>query len=278
MSGAERWRLTEDEWLDRPYYNLAVEEAIPRAVGQGDVPPTLRFWRNDNTIVIGRFQCPALEIRFDACQRSGTTVVRRFTGGGAVYHDAANLNYALSLPVAPSDDPPDIFAAFARVGAAVRRGLALLGVDAEFRPINDLQVGAQKISGMAGSLLPGVSFVHGCLLVGSDLVRLGEVLNVPQAKLEGKGVRSVVKRVTTLQEVLGRPVEMAEVKEVLRRGFEAEYQVTLERGGLSAGERALAERLQRDLYLAPDWTLGPCRRCASRAENDALLREVAARR
>src|SRR3989449_11168104 len=79
--------------------NLAVEEAIPRMVGEGKSPSTVRFWHNSNTIVIGCFQSAKLEVNMDACKETGTEIVRRFTVGGAVYHDSGNLNYAMSLGI-----------------------------------------------------------------------------------------------------------------------------------------------------------------------------------
>src|SRR5256885_2711764 len=104
----ETWRLVDLEYRDDPFMNMSVEEAIPRAVGEGKAPNTVRFWHNSNTIVLGCFQSALLEVNFDACKETGTTVVRRFTGGGAVYHDAGNLNYAISLrkghPLVPDMD------------------------------------------------------------------------------------------------------------------------------------------------------------------------------
>src|SRR2546428_13913585 len=104
----ETWRLIDVEYPDDPFMNMSVEEAIPRAVGEGKAPSTVRFWHNSNTIVLGCFQSSNLEVNFDACKETGTEVVRRFTGGGAVYHDAGNLNYAISLkkghPLVPDNE------------------------------------------------------------------------------------------------------------------------------------------------------------------------------
>src|SRR5947199_6334129 len=95
----ETWRLVDHEYRDNPSMNLAVEEAIPRMVGEGKAPSTVRFWHNSNTIVIGCFQSAKLEVNMQACKETGTEIVRRFTGGGAVYHDSGNLNYAISYAV-----------------------------------------------------------------------------------------------------------------------------------------------------------------------------------
>src|SRR5881628_1017661 len=109
----ETWRLVDLEYRDNPFMNLAVEEAIPRMVGEGKAPSTVRFWHNSNTIVLGCFQSAELEVNFEECKETGTKVVRRFTGGGAVYHDGGNLNYAISLRrghrIVPSDDLQFVF-------------------------------------------------------------------------------------------------------------------------------------------------------------------------
>src|SRR3989475_11534795 len=93
----ETRRLVDMEDRDNPFMNMAVEEAIPRVVGEGKSPSTVHFWHNSNTIVIGCFQSARLEVNMEACKETETEIVRRFTGGGAVYHGSGNLNYAISL-------------------------------------------------------------------------------------------------------------------------------------------------------------------------------------
>src|SRR5438445_13437912 len=93
----ETWRLVDVEFRDDPFMNLAIEEAIPRTVGFGKVPNTVRFWHNSNTIVLGCFQSASLEVNFEVCKGLGSDIVRRFTGGGAVYQDSVNMKYAISL-------------------------------------------------------------------------------------------------------------------------------------------------------------------------------------
>jgi len=233
-----------------------VEEAIPRIVGEGNAPNTVRFWHNSNTIVLGCFQMAEQEVNFQACKETGTKVVRRFTGGGAVYHDHGNLNYAISLkrghPLVPIDDLQSVFR---KLSEGAVQGLRTLGVKAEFQPINDIQVDGKKVSGAAGSIRWGTVFHHGCLLVSSNLSILGRVLNVPQVKLADKHVASVQKRVTTIRDELGRNISTREVREAMIGGMEDSYGVVLEEGDLSRDELALADRLFESKYNLPEWNL-----------------------
>ena len=241
-----KWRVVDVEF-DDPYMNMAVEEAIPLAVSRGLAPSTLRFWRNDNTIVIGRFQCAALEVNFHACRELRVSVVRRFTGGGAVYHDSCGLRKAF-------------------------------GIDAKFVPINDLQIGGRKVSGMAGAIFKNALFLHGCILVNSDLAILGRVLNAPKEKLAEKKVTSAVKRVITVCEAVGRVVDVEEVKRAIRLGVEEVFGVELVDGELTAEERRLAEELYKGKYCSPEWSLGPCKFCSMKSRDLKIFEELTFKR
>ncbi len=252
----ETWRLLDVEYPDDPFLNLAIEEAIPRAVGENNAPNTVRFWHNSNTIVLGCFQSAELEVDFDACKQTGTQIVRRFTGGGAVYHDSGNLNYAISLkkghPLVPSSDLQTVFRKLS--GGAVE-GLRNLGVNAEFQPINDIQVDGKKISGAAGSIRWGTIFHHGCILVSSDLAILGKVLRVPDAKLRDRHVPSVQKRVTTIRDEVGKNVTTKQVRDSIVKGIEDSYNVKLVEGSLSVDELAIANDLYEKKYSRTQWNL-----------------------
>ena len=252
----ETWRLLDIEYRDDPFMNMAVEEAIPHAVGEAKAPNTVRFWHNSNTIVLGCFQSAELEVNFEACRETGTEVVRRFTGGGAVYHDSGNLNYAISLkkghPLVPDND---LQLVFKKLSEGAVQGLRSLGVKAEFQPINDISVDGKKVSGAAGSVRWGTIFHHGCILVASDLAILGKVLNVPEAKLADRHVASVQKRVTTIRDELQRPITTGDVKNAIIRGIETSYKVGLEEGSLTEQEISLANELYDTRYTRPEWNL-----------------------
>ncbi len=244
------------EYRDDPFMNMAVEEAIPRAVGEGNAPNTVRFWHNSNTIVLGCFQSAELEVNFEACKETRTEIVRRLTGGGAVYHDGGNLNYAISLkkghPLVPDND---LQLVFKKLSEGAVQGLRSLGVKAEFQPINDISVDGKKVSGAAGSVRWGTIFHHGCILVTSDLAILGKVLNVPKAKLADKHVASVQKRVTTIRDELKRDVTTRDAMNSIVKGIETSYNVRLEEGGLTEHEISLAKELYDTKYTRPEWNL-----------------------
>jgi lipoate---protein ligase len=248
--------LVDLEYRDDPFRNMSVEEAIPRAVGEGNAPNTVRFWHNSNTIVLGCFQSADLEVNFDACKASGTEIVRRFTGGGAVYHDAGNLNYAISLkkghPLVPGND---LQLVFQKLSEGTVEGLKSLGVNAEFQPINDIQVDGKKVSGAAGSIRWGTIFHHGCILVASDLAILGRVLNVPRVKLADRHVASVQKRVTTIRDELQKDITTHDVRDAIVRGVEKVYNVRLVEGQLSKSEEAKVKELYDTKYSSTKWNL-----------------------
>ena len=252
MKDAEIWRLLDVEYLNS-YMNLALEEAIPFNVGKGASPNTIRFWRNPNAVVIGNFQSAWKEVNLDRCNKHQTAVVRRFTGGGAVYHDLGNLNCSISIR---RDNPfieTDLGEIFAKLLRGVIEGLKLLGAPARFEPPNSIQVNERKISGGAGALKSGFVFHHCSILVSSDLERLLEVLSSSENSVAEPCVRSVRKDVSTLSIELGRELTITEVKDSLRRGFEKAFVIRLAEGGTTMEEGALAEKLYSEKYSTEAW-------------------------
>jgi Lipoate-protein ligase A len=119
----QRWRFLDEEWED-PYFNMAVEEAVARSVGEGKAPNTIRFWRNPCAVVLGKFQQVSGEVNLRACQKWEVCVIRRFTGGGAVYHDPGNLNYSVSI----HENSPDPLSMHRMSGNGVIEALESFGV------------------------------------------------------------------------------------------------------------------------------------------------------
>jgi lipoate---protein ligase len=247
------WRLLDISDPD-PFLNMAIEEAILRSVGAGEAPPTLRLWQNRNAVIIGYFQDAAVEADLDACRSLGTAVVRRVSGGGAVYHDGGNLNYAAFVPLNHPGVPQDVLESYRYFCAGVIAALASLGLKAEFAPINDIVVGGRKVSGTAQARRYGGILHHGTLMLHLDIAMMAKTLRVTRAHLEKKGVKSVTERVATLEQ-LGRPTSIADAKAALVEGFARALGVTFKPGEMTAAEWALARSLREDKYCTEEWNL-----------------------
>ncbi|MFX1520957.1 MAG: biotin/lipoate A/B protein ligase family protein [Promethearchaeota archaeon] len=250
----EQWRLLDVEF-DDPFFNMAAEEAILAFVGKEVVPSTIRFWRNKNAVFIGRFQCFKHEVDLELCKKHNVKIVRRFTGGGAVYHDYGNLNYSFFLhkthPLIQAEIPDLIDAKI--FGKGVILGLKKLGIEVRLLEEGGLGIKDHKISGTARALRRGAFLHHGSLLVNSDLDFLQKVLHSTQSSPEKKCTPSKKSQVTSIEQELGKTVSIVEVKEALISGFEEIFNVNLISGQLTNDERRLAKRLFDEKYASNDW-------------------------
>jgi lipoate-protein ligase A len=241
------WRLVDAEYEDA-VLNLAVEEAIMEKVGQGEAPNTIRFWTNPKpTIVVGKFQMPELEVNEEACKRHGVLVVRRFTGGGTVYHDKGNLNYAISARRGSPIIPQTIDRIRPTLCSGIVEGLRILGLDAKFEPKGVyIHVKGKKVSGTAALATRNAVFLHGTLLVDSDLLKLREVLDMPpypkDARLR-RFVKSTRKEVTSIKEQLSKEMSIDDIKSALTEGFRKALKIELRQGELSNSELELARQI-----------------------------------
>ncbi|MCW4021321.1 MAG: lipoate--protein ligase family protein [Candidatus Bathyarchaeota archaeon] len=251
----EEWRLLDIETPDRAAMNLAIEEAIFIGKAGEKGSPTVRFWRNRKAAVVGYSQNVETEVDLEVCRREGVEVVRRFSGGGAVFQDLGNLNYSIAID---ADHPIvkgfDVSRSYKRLTLGVIEGLrSELRIDAVFDPPSDILVRNGKISGNAQSRRKGVIFHQGTLLVKSDLVLLTKVLNAPESGLKGKRSTSKRRRVTNLADEMDRRVTMREVKGALWRGFENAFSVKMAQGMLTSDEKKRAQKLYDEKYLKKEW-------------------------
>ena len=177
-----------------PAFNLALEECLLQWL-PADHPGLFLLWQNAPSVIVGRHQVTLDEIDSDFVRRRGLPVVRRMTGGGAVYHDLGNLNFSF-MENAHGRKTVD----FARYLRPVCEALAGLGVRASLSGRNDLEAGGRKISGSAQSLRQGRILHHGTLLVSLDFGELVQALHVDPDKIRSKGIASVRSRVANISE------------------------------------------------------------------------------
>jgi len=227
-----------------PYYNLAYEELVLTTKLSGDY---LMLWQNDNTIVIGQNQNTFAEINKEAVEKYQVNVVRRATGGGAVYHDLGNLNYSFI-----TDEEEGNKAAFEKFTGPVVAALKNLGIPAEVSGRNDILVEGRKVSGIAQRHYKGRILHHGTLLFCENLERAGEVLSVDPEKIKAKGIKSVRSHIANLGEYLPG-MTLTEFWDYLKKTLASG---DLEICTLNSYELAAVKQLKEAKYDTYEWNYG----------------------
>ncbi len=263
---ARDWRLLVTEATDGAT-NMAIDEALWRSRQSGQGPATIRFFAWDPpTVSLGYGQALDGHVDVAACRRLGVGLVRRPTGGSAIYHDGPERELTYTV-VATNDDlgvTTDLLEAYRWIARALARGLQALGAPVEIIGIPrapgrapafcfartgryEIEIGGRKVVGSAQRRRGRCFLQHGSVLLGADEGRLRALFPTtpdPMATL------------TTLESALGRRPTFDEVAGVLESGFEAEHGLQLRPGGLSEAEGADVERLVREKYASDAWLVG----------------------
>lgn len=242
----EEWRFL-DLGASDAYTNMAFNEAVLWARSRGLVDNTFCVftWR-PSAVSIGYFQSVEQEVDVDACRQLGIDIVRRITGGGAVYHDqAGEVTYGLVVDQGNPKIPEAVLASYEAICRGIIFSLKRLGVKAYFKPINDIIVDGRKISGNAQTRRWGAILQHGTILLKTDIPTMFKVLKVSKEKISDKAIKAVEDRVTTLHRECGREVGYGEVKEALKKGFEEALDIRLIDGSLTGLELEKASELRR---------------------------------
>lgn len=227
-----------------PAYNLAFEEHVQANRREGDY---LILWQNNNAVIIGRNQNTEAEINREFVESHNIHVIRRNTGGGAVYHDMGNLNYSFitdaSAPEKRSAAP---------FTTPVVEALKNLGLDAQASGRNDILVSGHKVSGTAQHLMKGRILHHGTLLFDSDLSTVSGALNPDPTKFQSKGVKSVRGRVGNIRQFLDKDLTLPEFWSYLKTSLADSLIPTT----LTAEELAAVDALKREKYDTWQWNYG----------------------
>ena len=196
----ETWRLL-DTGARSAAENMALDETLLELKAGERIPHTLRFLRFSNpAILIGHHQSVEEEIRLDYCRTKGIEINRRLTGGGALYLGKQELGWEIYISKTDPRIPSKIEDLYRRIGEVSALGLRQhLGVQAHFRPRNDIEVRGHKISGTGGTELSGAILFQGTILVDFDVDEMLRALRIPTEKLQDKEIESVKERVTCLR-------------------------------------------------------------------------------
>lgn len=205
FSRGETMLFIDNQGITDPRVNLAIEEY---ALKNLDIHETyLLFYINEPSIIIGRNQNTIEEINTEYVEKQQIFVVRRLSGGGAVYHDLQNLNYSFI-----TKDDGNSFHNFKKFTEPVIRALRKLGVEAELSGRNDIVVHGRKISGNAQFSTRGRMFSHGTLLFNSDIDQVVSALKVKKDKIESKGIKSIRSRVANISEFLPKKMTIEQFR------------------------------------------------------------------
>lgn len=229
-----------------PTYNLAMEEHLLCRHG-GDI---FFLWRNASSIIIGRNQNAYSEINIDYVREHKIPVVRRITGGGAVFHDLGNVNFSF---ITDAGDPEQL--SFERFTAPITEYLRRLGVNAAMSGRNDISVDGCKISGNAQTQRGNRLLHHGTLMFGVGLTDLSGALRVHPLKIRSKGIASVRARVSNISEHLPRPMTV----EQFMQGLADYVDRTSESFAVcefTEEDMEQAQKLQAEKYSRWDWNFG----------------------
>lgn len=243
-------KFIDNEGITDPQINLALEEYVLNNFGEKDT--FLLFYINKPSIIIGRNQNTVEEINTDFVDKNNIKVVRRLSGGGAVYHDEGNLNFSFI-----TKDDGDSFHNFAKFTKPVVEALNKIGVPAELVGRNDLLVKGRKISGNAQFSTKGRMFSHGTLMLDSEIENVVKALNVKKEKIESKGIKSIRSRVANISEFLNGKISMKQFKELLLRYiFNVEDVKDVPRYELTKEDWDKVYEISKNRYQKWEWNYG----------------------
>ncbi len=253
----DTWRLIPLE-TNNAFVNMAIDEAILQSRVENLAPNTLRFYQwQPSAVSIGKNQNPYQEVYLENLRKQGIDLVRRTSGGGAVYHDhIGEVTYSVT---AETNDlgAKDITEVYSKIYTAVADALRLIGISADFSLGNtkncpNLTVQGKKISGSAQTLRGNIIQQHGTILLNVDLPRMFQLLRLKTAT-PTQAAQIMQNKITSIQKELHHQITPETVANALSQGFKAMLKIQLNQGALTLYEQALAKKYCTQKYTTDNW-------------------------
>ncbi|MGN4127311.1 lipoate--protein ligase [Lysinibacillus sphaericus] len=241
--------FVDNKGIHDPRINLAIEEYLLKTMDI-EKEPVLLFYINQPSIIIGKNQNTIEEINTDYVEDNGIIVVRRLSGGGAVYHDLGNLNFSFI-----TKDDGDSFMNYKKFTQPVVDALAKLGVNSELSGRNDILAEGRKVSGNAQFSTKGRMFSHGTLMFDTEIDAVVSALKVKKDKIESKGIKSIRSRVANISEFLQEQMTVEEFRlEILKSIFGGEENIRYYE--LTEEDWSNIHKLSAERYQTWQWNYG----------------------
>jgi lipoate-protein ligase A len=228
-----------------PHKNLALEQFVFDRLDRGN--NYFMLWQNHNAIIVGKYQNTQAEVNAAFVKENNIAVVRRLSGGGAVYHDLGNLNFTFITAAEKGID----FSVFCE---PIRVALSALGVPVEFSGRNDMTVEGKKFSGNAQYIKEGRVMHHGTILYDSDLTKLSLALNPGEDKIESKGIKSLRSRVTNIRPYMKSDMPISDFWASLKAYMLSAFD--MRELNLTQEQNIGVEELKEKIYAQWSWNYG----------------------
>jgi len=242
------FRIIDEGEYSEPMHH-ALDEVLTRRLDEGTMQPTLRFWyRNDKAVPLGRFQAFENEVQHDYAQDNDVTIVRRITGGGAMYVEPGNVvTYSMYLP--RDMVPDDIEQSYAELDSWVLDALRQAGLEVEHQPLNDIMHPDGKIGGAAQLRKTDAVLHHATLSYDLNIEEMLRVLRIGKEKLSDKAIQSAEKRVAVMRDHVDqdRTTIIGQMKDQFKDTYGGQE------SALTDDELAEARKLAEQKFSSDDW-------------------------
>ena len=248
---AFQWRLLDTGAQNAPY-NMALEKVLLDSNAQGIAPNTLHLLEFFPCVLLGYSQSVENEINEEFCKQNGIEINRRISGGGAIYMDSGTLGWEIIAKKNTPGIPHNLDGMYRKLTGALVAALSKFGIQAEYKPPNDVEISGRKICGTGGTELDDAFIFHGSVLVDSDAQTMVQALKLPLKKNKYEQAADFMKRTISMKELLGHVPAMDEVKKHLSFAFAEMLDIKFVKSGLYPEEmQSLNEELS--LFSSDEW-------------------------
>lgn len=248
----DNWRLLDTNYKTAAQ-NMALDETLLKIKKNDNTPNTIRFLQfKPDCVLVGYHQSIDQELRLDFCRSEGIDINRRVTGGGTIYFDKTQIGWEIICDKDFFDVGIADSSFFNILSKPLITSLKKLGLNAEFRPRNDIEINGKKISGTGGTEEGNVFLFQGTLLVDFDIRSMIKALKIPIEKLKDKEIDEAKERVTCLRWELDNLPKISYLKQILKQSFEEEFKIDLKPGDLTESEQTFFEKILPK-YESEEW-------------------------